>query len=90
MATMSPAAKPRPRIYFGYYLVGIALVCQFVTAGAQAYVSGNVVLIQRQQGPWSIDRSMASMPQPPCAETPAWRSTSPNCAKPMGDRPSNG
>lgn len=44
MVTMSPAAsssgRPRPRIYFGYYLVGIALVCQFVTAGAQAYVSG--------------------------------------------------
>ncbi|MFN8639130.1 MAG: MFS transporter [Dehalococcoidia bacterium] len=40
MATMSPAARPRPRIYFGYYLVAIALVCQFVTAGAQAYVSG--------------------------------------------------
>jgi MFS family permease len=32
--------RPRPRIYYGYYLVGVALVAQFVTAGAQAYVSG--------------------------------------------------
>lgn len=30
----------RHRIYWGYYLVGVALVCQFVTAGVQAYVSG--------------------------------------------------
>ncbi|HXH20663.1 MAG TPA: MFS transporter [Dehalococcoidia bacterium] len=32
--------KAKPRIYYGYYLIGVALVAQFVSAGTQAYVAG--------------------------------------------------
>ena len=41
-ATAPTAAAPvrRPLIYYGYWIVGAALVAQFVAAGTQAYVSG--------------------------------------------------
>jgi MFS family permease len=32
--------RKRPLIYYGYWLVGIALLAQFVSAGTQAYVAG--------------------------------------------------
>ncbi|MBM3140915.1 MAG: MFS transporter, partial [Chloroflexi bacterium] len=35
----APAAR-RPRVYWGYYIVGAALVTQFVSVGAQGSVSG--------------------------------------------------
>src|SRR5688572_19198565 len=37
-ATARPAKKPL--FYYGYYLVGVALVTQFVSSGTQAYTAG--------------------------------------------------
>ncbi len=34
------AERSGPRFYYGYYLVGVALVAQFVSAGTQGYVGG--------------------------------------------------
>ena len=41
VAPVAPvAAARRPLIYYGYWIVGAALVAQFVMAGSQSYVSG--------------------------------------------------
>ncbi len=39
-ATAAAAPARRPLIYYGYWIVGAALVAQFVCAGTQAYTSG--------------------------------------------------
>ena len=41
--TGSPAAaaeRARPRIFYGYYLIGAAMVAQFISIGSQNYVIG--------------------------------------------------
>src|SRR5215216_4936091 len=49
MAIAAPALSPplagtrpakKPLFYYGYYLVGVALVTQFVSSGTQAYTAG--------------------------------------------------
>ena len=42
MAHDSPieSASGRPKIYYGYWIIGVAFVAQFVSAGAQGYVVG--------------------------------------------------
>lgn len=38
--TVGGGRRKRPLVYYGYWLVGIALLAQFVSAGTQAYVAG--------------------------------------------------
>lgn len=39
-ATSGPTTRHQPLIYYGYWIVGAALVAQFVSAGTQAWASG--------------------------------------------------
>ncbi|MEX2230405.1 MAG: MFS transporter [Dehalococcoidia bacterium] len=36
----APVARERPRVYYGYYIVGAALLAQFIAVGTQGSVSG--------------------------------------------------
>ncbi|MDP2326543.1 MAG: MFS transporter [Dehalococcoidia bacterium] len=39
-ASPEPGRRRRPKVYYGYYLVGAAFFAQMISAGAQTYVAG--------------------------------------------------
>ena len=45
--------NPRPRIYYGYYLVGVAFVAQFIATGMYSYVLGSFMEPMTQELGWS-------------------------------------
>lgn len=50
----SPARRRgRPRIYYGYYLVGAAFFAQMISAGAQTYVAGVFLVPMTQEMDWT-------------------------------------
>ena len=59
-ATAPPVAPPaaassegRPLVYYGYWLVGVALLAQFVSAGTQAWVAGIFMVPMTEDLGWS-------------------------------------
>lgn len=52
-ASPPAAAGRRPRIYLGWWLVGGALLAQFVSAGMQAYVTGVFFVPMTEEFGWS-------------------------------------
>ena len=50
-----PAATParKPLFYYGYYLVGVALVTQFVSSGTQAYTAGVFLRPMTEELDWT-------------------------------------
>ena len=54
-----PVAQPgtvtrrRPKIYYGYYLVGAAFIAQMISAGTQTYVSGVFLVPMTEEFDWT-------------------------------------
>ncbi len=52
-AAPTVAAGRRPVVYYGYWLVGVALLAQFVSAGTQAYVAGVFMVPMTEDLGWT-------------------------------------
>ncbi|MDA1061991.1 MAG: MFS transporter, partial [Chloroflexi bacterium] len=54
-AEAAAAAGParRPRVYYGYYIVGIAFLAQLISAGSQTYVAGVFLTPMTEDLDWS-------------------------------------
>lgn len=48
-----PAVRRRPKLYYGWYIAGAALVAQFVSVGAQMSVSGVMLVPMTEDLGWS-------------------------------------
>ncbi len=46
-------ARRRPKIYYGYYLVGAAFIAQLVSAGSQTYVAGVFLVPMTEELDWT-------------------------------------
>jgi len=49
----APEAQRRPRIYYGYYIVGIAFLAQLISAGSQTYVAGVFLKPMTEELDWT-------------------------------------
>ena len=47
------AVRRRPKIYYGYYLVGAAFIAQMISAGTQTYVSGVFLVPMTEDLSWT-------------------------------------
>src|SRR5688572_21927364 len=47
------AVRARPKIYYGYYLVGAAFIAQMISAGTQTYVSGVFLVPMTEELDWT-------------------------------------
>ncbi len=52
-------ASKRPAVFYGWYIVGVALVAQFVAAGTQAYASGVFLKPMTDELHWSREQFSA-------------------------------
>src|SRR5512146_2661877 len=50
---MARALIRRPAVFYGWYIVGVALVAQFVAAGTQSYAIGNFLKPMTTDLGWS-------------------------------------
>jgi len=52
-AAAAPGPARRPRVYYGYYIVGIAFLAQLISAGSQTYVAGVFLTPMTEDLDWS-------------------------------------
>ncbi|MDO9445892.1 MAG: MFS transporter [Dehalococcoidia bacterium] len=52
-AASEPGRRRRPKIYYGYYLVGAAFFAQMISAGAQTYVAGVFLVPMTEEMDWT-------------------------------------
>ncbi|PKN82344.1 MAG: hypothetical protein CVU47_03460 [Chloroflexi bacterium HGW-Chloroflexi-9] len=52
-ASPEPGRRRRPKIYYGYYLVGAAFFAQMISAGAQTYVAGVFLVPMTEDLDWT-------------------------------------
>ena len=60
-ATPDPAANRRPRIYYGYWIVGASMVAWFATVGTQTPISGVFMKPMTEELGWTRSEFISAM-----------------------------